>query len=125
MRIDRHGIVGAVLLILAVFVSGVWLSDAGRPLNVVLMAVHQLVALGTAAYLAIFVYQTGQVAKLNQAKLTSVVITGLLFLVTGVVGGLLSTDQSPAVTLLRLHQVTPVLTAVSTAVTLILLRGRN
>lgn len=123
MDFDQR-LVGLVLLFLIILISGVWLSRSGRPLNGILLNVHKLIALGVAVTIAVTAYRMHQAASLSPMELTVVVVTGALFLVTGIIGGILSTDKPPAAALLRLHQVTPVLTALSTAGALYLLRGR-
>ena len=52
-------------------------------------------------------------------------VTGLLFVVTIIGGGLLSSDKPMPTIVSLLHQVTPLLTLLGTAVTLYLLFGRE
>ncbi len=124
MSSDLARTVGAVLFFLVIFATGVWLSRSGRPLNVILLTLHKLISLGAAVYLAVSIYRTSQDASLNRFELVAVLITGLFFVITGAVGGLLSSNTTPTTSLQRLHQVTPVLTVLSAAATLYLLRGR-
>jgi hypothetical protein len=54
------------------------------------------------------------------------VITGLLFLGTGISGAVLSGDRLvPPAAVLRLHQITPILTLLSTALALYLVLSRE
>jgi hypothetical protein len=124
MSADQMRIGGIVLVSLVILVSGVWLSRSGRPFNGFILTVHKLIALGVAAYIAVTAYRTHQAAVLGGTELVVVVVTGILFLATGIIGGLLSTDKLPSAVLQRLHQITPALTAISTAATLYLLNGR-
>ena len=117
-------LVGTALFFLIILISGVWLSRSGRPLSGLLLNVHKLIALGVAVYLATTAYRMHQTASFGPMELTVVVVTGLLWLVTGIIGGLLSTDKPATAALLRLHQITPVLTALSTAGALYLVHGR-
>ena len=116
--------IAAIVAFVVILGSGIWLSRLGRPLNGLLLNVHKLVGLGAAVYLMLNLYQTHQSVGLTGATLITGVITGLLFLTTGIIGGVLSTDRPVQTILKRLHQVTPVLTTLSTAVTLYLL-GRG
>jgi hypothetical protein len=123
MDSDLPRIVGAVLVFLVIMITGIWLSRNGRPLNVILLTIHKLMALGAAVFLAVSIYRTSQEASLTGLQLATVVIPGLLFVVTGAVGGLLSTDTPPTTAVQKMHKVTPVLTVLSTAGLLYLLHG--
>jgi hypothetical protein len=124
MGADQMRVGSIVLFFLVIVMSGIWLSRLGRPLNGLILTVHKLIGLGVAVYLAVTAYRTHQMASLSGIELTVVVVTGALFLATGIIGGVLSTDKPPSAVLQRWHQITPVLTAVSTAATLYLLHGR-
>jgi hypothetical protein len=121
MSIDQIRIAGTGFLFLFIFISGFWLSKSGKPYNVIILTIHKLISLAAVAFLAITIYQINQVAKLNTIELTAGVITGLFFLDAIVSGGLLSTDKPMPVVILRMHQITPFLTVLSTAATLYLL----
>jgi len=118
-------VVGAGLFFLFIFVSGVWLSRSGRPLNGSIFAVHKLVGLAAGVFLIMTMHQLNQVDPLSATEWTAIVATGLCFLGTVVSGGLLSTDKPMPVAILRGHQIVPVLAVMSTAVSLVLLLGRR
>jgi hypothetical protein len=118
-------VVGAGLFFLFVFLSGIWLSRSGKPHNSIILTIHKLISLAAAVFLVITIYQTNQVATLGATGLVAVVVTGLLFLGTGVSGGVLSTGKPMPAAILRMHQTTPFLTVFSTAVTLYLLLSRQ
>jgi uncharacterized protein YneF (UPF0154 family) len=124
MSTDQVRIMGIALVLVVVFALGFWLSRAGRPFNGLLLNLHKLIALGVAIYLAVAAYRMHQAASLSGTELAAVVVTGVLFLASGVIGGLVSLEKPPPTILLRLHLMLPILTAVSTAATLYLLRGR-
>jgi hypothetical protein len=113
-------IMGTGLLFLFVFLSGVWLSNSGKPLNVIILTIHKLIGLATAIFIAVTIYQVNQEAKLSTAALAASVITGLLFLSTIISGGLLSTGEPMADAISAVHKVGPFLTVLSTAVTMYL-----
>ena len=118
-------VVGAGLCFLFIFLSGIGLSRSGKPLNSIVLTIHKLVSLAAAVFLVVTIYQINQVAELSAIGLAAGVVTGLLFLGTGIVGGVLSTDKPLPGVILRLHQIGPVLTVLSTAVTLYFLLGRQ
>jgi hypothetical protein len=110
-----------VLLYLAIFVSGFWLSRLGRPFNVLLLTVHKLVSLAAIVLLGFTVYRVTWDATLNALDWLVVVLSGLLFLGTIATGARLSTDKPARAVVLTLHQITPFLTVLSTAWALYLL----
>jgi uncharacterized protein YneF (UPF0154 family) len=124
MSTDQVRIISVALTLVVIFALGFWLSRAGRPFNSLLLNLHKLIALGVAVYLAVTAYRMHQAASLSGTELAVVVVTGVLFLASGIIGGLVSLEKPPPTVLLRLHLILPILTAVSTAATLYLLRGR-
>ena len=118
-------IVGTGLFFLFIFLSGIWLSHSGKPLNVIILTIHKLISLAAVVFLVITLYQINQVAKLSAIELVAGVIAGLFFLSAIVTGGLLSTSKPMPAAILTVHQVTPFLTVLSTAVTLYLLLSRK
>jgi hypothetical protein len=123
MNVTASAIV-AGLFLLFIFLSGIWLSRAGRPLNVGISTLHKLISLAAGAYLLVTIYQRGQVSPLHTTEWIAIAITGLCFLGTVASGGFLSTDKPMPVAVLRLHQIGPVLAALSSAATLYLVLGR-
>ena len=114
-------VVGAGIFFLFIFLSGIGLSGSGKPLNSIVLTIHKLASLAAGVFLVVTVYQINQVATLSGSEVIAGVVTGLLFLGTGIAGGLLSTDKPVPAAVLRIHQIAPVLTGLSTAVTLYLL----
>ena len=89
------------------------------------MTIHKLISLAAAVFLVVTVYQMNQVATLSGMEVVAVVVAGLLLLGTGIIGGLLSTDKPLPGAMLRLHQIGPILTVLSSAATLYLLLIRQ
>jgi len=114
----------AGLSFLFIFLSGIWLSRTGRPLNVVISTIHKLISLAAGTFLLVTVYQQSRAAPLNAMEWAAIVVTGLCFLGVVASGGLLSSEEPRPVVVLRIHQIVPVLTVLSTGVTLFLLLGR-
>lgn len=110
-----------ILLYLGIFVSGLWLSRLGRPLNVILLTVHKLISLAAVVLLVLTVYRVTWEAPLDAIDWVAVAATGLFFVGTIATGALLSTDKPTSAIVLTLHRVTPFLTVIATAVALYLL----
>ena len=108
---------------LLIFLSGIWLSRAGRPLNVGISTVHKLISLAAGIFLLVTIRQRNQVIPLNATEWIAILITGLCFLGTVASGGFLSSDKPMPVAVLRVHQTVPVLTLLSTAAILYLVLG--
>lgn len=117
-------VITAVFFLL-VFLSGFWLSRTGRPLNASISAVHKLMGVAGGVFLIASVYQLNKVAPLDSVAWTSVVVTGLCFAAVVASGGVLSSKEPMPTTVLRMHQVAPVLAVVSTAWMLYMVVGRG
>jgi len=111
--------IGAGLFFLFIFLSGIWLSRSGKPLNGLILTIHKLISLAAGVFLIITLYQMNHAAALGALELAAAVVTGLFFVGTVVFGGLLSTGKPMPAVILRMHQVMPFLTVLSAAVALI------
>lgn len=118
-------VTGTGLFFLFIFLSGIWLSYSGKPLSTIILTIHKLIALAAGVFLVTIIHRISRVSELGATELTAVVVTGLLFLATGISGGFLSTDKPMPTAILRIHQIMPFLTVLSTAATLYLLLGRE
>ena len=115
----------AGIFFLVILASGYWLSRSGKPYSPFPFNVHKLIALGAAVFLIWTLFQRNQVAALGTSAWIAVVVSGFLFLGTGVAGGLVSIDKPMPAVVQRIHQIAPYLTVLSTAGTLYLLPGRT
>jgi hypothetical protein len=117
-------ILGAVLFLVAIFVSGFVLRGAGRPYNSALLTVHKLIALAAAVLFIITVVQINKASGLSTLELAMTIVTGILLLGAIVSGGLSSISTMPII-LVRVHQITLSLATVFVAITLyFLLHGK-
>jgi hypothetical protein len=91
---------------------------------VAISTVHKLISLAGGIFLLMTLRQRHRVVPLNTAEWISIVVTGLCFLGTVASGGFLSSEKPMPVAVLRVHQVVPVLTALSSGVMLYLVLGR-
>jgi hypothetical protein len=109
--------------LLLIVLSGIWLSRKGRPLKVGISTLHKLMSLAAGIYLLVTVIQHNRQAPLGAAEWISVVVTGVSFAVMAATGGGLSSDKPVPAAVLRVHQVVPLLVALSAGACLYLLLG--
>ena len=121
MSTTQVRVAGTGLLLVLIFLSGLWVSGSGKPYSTLPFTIHKLVGLAVGVVLVVIVVQTHKAAPLGLPAIAAIVVTVLLFAGTVAAGALLSiNEQAPAI-VLRLHQVLPVLSLLSTAGTLYLL----
>ena len=121
MSTTQVRVAGTGLLLVLIFLSGLWVSGSGKPYSTLPFTIHKLVGLAVGVLLVVIVVQTHKAAPLGLPAIAAIVVTVLLFAGTVAAGALLSiNEQAPAI-VLRLHQVLPVLSLLSTAGTLYLL----
>jgi hypothetical protein len=110
------------LLFLFTLLSGLWVSNSRKPLNVVVFTIHKLIALVTMIIIAVNVYQLYRPMD-NRAFVILVVIavTSLLFLALIISGALLSLGKPAPKAILRVHQISPLLALAFSTMTIYLL----
>ena len=111
----------AAALFLVAVGTGIWLSRSGKPLNAAIMAVHKIVALVSAVILVVAVYQLARAAEAGPPEWGALAATGLLFLLLGGSGAVLSFDKPVPAVVRLLHKVAPLLAALAAAGTIYLL----
>jgi hypothetical protein len=110
-------IIATGALFIFVFLSGLWLSNSGRPINTMILTIHKLIALGTLIFIGVTIYQVNQIVPLSTAAIVATFITGILFVATIIAGGLLSLAK-PVSAMSIVHKIGPFLTVASTIVTI-------
>ena len=118
--VSRPVIAGVLLLF--TLISGVWLSNSGKPLSAAIITIHKLIALATVIVAAAYVYhlyRAGDIQTFVEPLITAA--TGLLFIVLFISGALLSLGKPLPVAILRVHQVAPLLALAFSAMTIYLL----
>jgi hypothetical protein len=90
---------------------------------VAISTVHKLISLAAGIFLLVTIYQRSRLVPLSAIEWIAIVVTGLCFLGTVASGGFLSSDKPMPAALLRVHQIVPVLTLLSSAATLYLVLG--
>jgi hypothetical protein len=121
MTTNHLRILYTAVFFLLIFLSGFWLSRSGRPYGVLLLTIHKLLSVATVVFLTVIILRNDRSVGLSSLELIAVVVTGLLFLGTIVTGGLLSLVKPMPAFIHHLHQITPFLTLLSTALTWYLL----
>lgn len=112
-------------LFLFIFAFGFWLSRAGKPYNTLLFTIHKLLALGAAIYLVISMYKIHQATPLAPAIWLIFGLSALCGVASFVTGALLSLNQAMPPFVLKLHQLAPYLTLLSTGALFYLLLARS
>ena len=112
----------AGLLLLFTLISGVWLSNSGKPLSVAIITIHKLIALATVIVTAGYVYHLYRAADVRAfVELVLIAVAGLLILALFISGALLSLGKPMLGAILRIHQVAPLLALAFSAMTIYLL----
>ena len=121
-------LVVAGILFLFTLISGVFLHHSSRPLNIGLVTIHKLIAVGTAVLVGMAV---NQLYKTVDGKvfieIGLMVISALLLLALIATGALLTREEMQLPDLvLSIHKVAPLLALISSTLTIFLLsRGKS
>jgi len=111
-------IIGTGLLFLFTIVTGIWLSNSGKPLNALIFNIHKLIALGSVIFTVILIRNLLKDIEIKTVILTLIIVTGLFVLTLFISGALLSLGKPVNNIILTIHGVTPILTVVTTAMTI-------
>lgn len=112
------------LLFLFTIVSGVWLSNSGKPLNTIIFTIHKLIALAAVIFTAIVIHNLLNIVGVENVILILIMVTGLFVLTLFLSGALLSLGKPVNDILLTIHKVIPILTVISIAVIMYLFVSR-
>lgn len=115
------------ILFLLTLISGMIVSRSGRPLNVGLVTIHKLIAVGTIVLIGMAVNQLYKTVDGKVfVEVSVMVISGILFLALIATGALLTREEMQLPELVvKVHQVAPLLALVSSTVTIYLLVSGN
>jgi len=105
--------------------SGVLLSNSGRPLNSMIFGLHKLVAVATIILLVVSVRDLYKSAPVQTLYPVLIGVTALLFVALLVSGALLSFDKLALAIILRVHQSAPLLAMGFSALTIYLLASNK
>jgi hypothetical protein len=108
------------LIFIFIFLTGFWVRSDGKPYSSIILTIHKLISLAAGVALGIALFRLNQAAGLSSQVLTVVLVSGVLFVITVLSGGIWSIEKEIPMVVLRLHRVSPFLTALSTGVMLYL-----
>jgi len=106
------------IFLLLMFLSGFWLSRAGKPYPGGKFNLHKFIGLGIGAFLIVMVYRVHQAAPLSAVQVTAVGITALLFIINVIAGGLVSLSKPMPGAVKLIHKVFPYLCAIAAGMTI-------
>lgn len=112
------------LLFLFTIVSGIWLSNSGKPLNTIIFTIHKLIALAAVIFTAIVIHNLLNIVGVENVILILIMVTDLFVLTLFLSGALLSLGKPVNDILLTIHKVIPILTVISIAVIMYLFVSR-
>jgi len=111
------------ILFLLTLVSGLWLSNKGKPLNSIIFNVHKLVALGVVVTIIIQLYNLIKITDIQSLILALIVVTGLCVVGLFATGALMSAEKMNYAALLTIHRAAPVVAIISMVGAIYLLAG--
>ena len=111
------------ILLLLTLVSGLWLSNSGKPLNNIIFTIHKLVALAVVVTSIIQMYKLLKGSDIQSLIWALIVFTGLCVVALFATGALMSLEKMNYTVLLTIHRVAPVLALFSMAGAIYLLGG--
>jgi hypothetical protein len=109
------------LLFIFTLLSGIWLSNSGKPLNTVIFTIHKLIALATVIAIGVTIYQSRTGVEMSATIWGAIIVTGVLFVAMFITGALLSIIQPTNAVALTIHRAIPFLVATATAVSIYLM----
>jgi hypothetical protein len=113
------------VLVLLTLASGLWLSRSGKPLNTAIFTIHKLIALGGVIVTALQLYRAVQAGGATASMIALVLLAGACVVALFASGALMSMERPGYATLLRVHNIAPVVAAMAMAGALWLLaRGQ-
>lgn len=121
MNIFTPGLITAAVFFFFSLASGIWLSQLGKPVNVVVVTIHKLISLAAVIFTGIAFYNLSRAARASSLAWFAIVVTGLLFILLFITGGLLSGSKPVHIAFSVIHKVAPLLSVISTVVTVYLL----
>jgi hypothetical protein len=122
MNVVTRLIVSGLLLVFTL-VSGVWLSNSGKPINSLILTIHKLIALGMVIFISMTVNQIFRGSGADLVQVILIVVSAVLFLALFTSGAFLSMGKPAGGIVLTIHRVAPIV--VSASIALLLYRFIN
>ena len=110
---------GAAAAFVIVFISGFRLRISGKPYKSMIFNLHKLLAVAALVLLILIVRNINASANLNSVELVVCSISGLIFLITIITGGMMSIYKTAPPVVVMMHKTFPYLTVLSSAAAVI------
>jgi hypothetical protein len=111
-KLISAGVLGIITLI-----TGVLLSNAGRPLNAVLFNLHKIISVATVVLIIVFVIQLYKAGETKtMLEIGMIILTILFFIALVATGGMLSFEREWPAIVLKIHQVLPLVSLAFSAI---------
>jgi len=108
----------AGLFLVFTLLSGVWLSNSGKPINSLILTIHKLIALGLVIFIGVTVNSLSRNSGVDLAQVVLIVVSAVLFLALFVSGAFLSMGKPISGVVLTIHRVAPIVVSASIALLL-------
>lgn len=116
-KLISAGVLGIITLI-----SGVVLSNTGRPLNTILFNLHKIISVATIVLIIVFVIQLYKAGETKtMLEIGMIILTILFFVALVATGGMLSFEREWPAIVLKIHQVLPLVSLTFSAISSYLL----
>jgi hypothetical protein len=112
------------LPLLFTLVSGVWLSNSGKPYNSVIFTIHKLIALGTVVFAAIQTYNVLKGADVQLVVIALAALCVLCVVTLFATGAFMSIGNLPNAPLLTIHRIALIILPLAAAGTIYFLIGK-
>ena len=120
MTIEFKLTASAILLLLTIL-SGIWLSNLGRPLNGWIFNIHKLIGLAGVIFMGMAIHNLCKTVENSGIIISLIIISGLFFLALFITGAFLSFEKPPPGIVKVIHTVFPVPAIISAIVLIYLL----
>jgi hypothetical protein len=122
VQANRMVVIG-VLFVLTLL-SGLWVSNAGKPYNTWIFGFHKIFAMAAVIILGMRVVSLYKTLDIQSMILIAAIIAAALLLLALIVSGsLLSLDITLSGLSLKIHQIAPLVAVAASAITIYLLIG--
>jgi hypothetical protein len=111
------------IIFLLTLVSGIWLSNSGKPLNTVIFTIHKLIALAAVVVTSVQIYKMFNTMEIHTLFITLAIITGLCALALFATGAIMSIGKLNYDLALTIHRVALILVVLCMALMVYLIMG--
>lgn len=104
----------AVAFLIAIFLTGFWVSRTGKPYSVPILTFHKLLSIASLIVLGREFLKGTTTTSAGNLQWYWVGSAGFLFIATILTGGFISMEKPMPDSLVRIHHILPYLTAIAT-----------